>query len=154
MLGKLLLVLLGMVLVLAAVGGVVFWMGARTPFYSGRHWHHHAPPGGGSVRINTLLNAAGAERWREGEVVVVVKDGPRFFVDGPLEFSSPDWTIQGQGIVTEQRVEGGQTILRFVVVWRYPWWVRAIQSHVNSMGQARGQAWALREHPEMLTAPR
>lgn len=146
--------LFGAVLAFGALALLVFLVGRRQPYYSGLHWLHGAPPSGGTYRINALLNVPGAQAWAEGTEVEVQKEGPRFFLDGPIEYSTPDWRICGQGVVVSQHVVEGRTVVRFAVVWRYPWWYAAIASWANSAAQIRAQRWALKHHPEMMWRPR
>lgn len=123
----------------------------RRPFDSGRRWKHGSPSGNCSpVRINTLLNASGAKSWQEGAEITVMKDGRRFFMDGPLTYTESDWTMYGEGVVTSQRIDGDHTFLTFRVTWRYPWWLRLVNTWANSASQRRAQGWALRERPDMF----
>ena len=116
-----------------------------------RRWAHKIP-GVLDRRVNTLLVVPGTEAadWREGQIRVVRKDGPRVFTDGPIPFADGDWTIRGQGIVLDQSVDGGLTLVSFRVLWVYPFWVRWIMTWVNAHAQVRAQNWALEHAPHML----
>ena len=123
----------------------------RRPFDSGRRWKHGSPSGNCSpLRINTLLNASGSKSWQEGSEITVMKDGQRFFMDGPLAYTESDWTMYGEGVVTSQRIDGDHTFLTFRVTWRYPWWLRLVNTWANSSSQRRAQGWALHERPDMF----
>ena len=103
-----------------------------------RRWTHKIP-GVLDRRVNTLLVVPGTEAadWREGQIRLVRKDGPRVFTDGPIPFADGDWTIRGQGIVLDQSVAGDLTLISFRVLWVYPFWVRWILTWVNARAQAR-----------------
>lgn len=115
-----------------------------------RRWTHKIP-GVPDRRVNTLLVVPGLSKdWREGQIHVVRKDGPRVFTDGPIPFADGDWTIRGQGIVLDQSVDGDVTLVSFRVLWVYPFWVRWIMTWVNARAQDRAQNWALEHAPHML----
>ncbi len=114
-----------------------------------RRWTHKIP--GVDRRVNTLLVVPGLSKdWREGQIRVVRKDGPRVFTDGPIPFADGDWTIRGQGIVLDQSVDGDLTLVTFRVLWTYPFWIRWIMTWVNARAQAQAQNWALEHAPHML----
>ena len=115
-----------------------------------RRWTHQLP--GVDRRVNTLLVVPGSEAadWREGQIRLVRKDGPRVFTDGPIPFADQNWTIRGQGIVLDQSVSGALTWVTFLVLWVYPFWLRWILTRVNAHAQDRAQTWALEHAPHML----
>lgn len=116
-----------------------------------RRWTHKIP-GMPGRRVNTLLVVPGTEAkdWREGQTRLVRKDGPRVFVDGPIPFVDSDWTIRGQGIVLDQSVSGDLTLVSFLVLWVYPFWLRWILTKINAHAQGRAQRWAHEHAPHML----
>lgn len=117
---------------------------------SNRRWAHQIP-GLPDRRVNTLLVVPdGAKNWRKNHTYLVRKDGPRVFVDGPIPFADSDWTIRGQGIVLDQRVSGDLTLVSFLVLWVYPFWLRWILTTVNAHAQGRAQRWAHEHAPHML----
>ena len=100
---------------------------------------------------NTLLVVpGGAKTWTEGKLYTVIKDGPRVFTDGPIQFADGDWTICGQGIVLDQSVSGDLTLVSFLVLWVYPFWIRWILTKVNAHAQDWAQTWAQEHAPAML----
>ena len=115
-----------------------------------RRWTHKIP-GVPDRRVNTLLVVPGPSKvWREGQIHLVRKDGPRVFTDGPIPFADSDWAIRGQGIVLDQSVNGALTWVTFLVLWVYPFWLRWILTKVNARAQVRAQTWALEHAPHML----
>lgn len=123
-----------------------------------RRWTHKIP-GLPDQRVNTLLVVPGTEAadWRESQIHLVRKDGPRVFVDGPIPFvdgpipfADGEWTIRGQGIVLDQSVSGDLTLVSFLVLWVYPFWIRWILTKVNAHAQDRAQNWAQEHAPHML----
>ena len=116
-----------------------------------RRWTHKIP-GLPDQRVNTLLVVPETEAadWREGQIRLVRKDGPRVFTDGPIPFAGPDWAIRGQGIVLDQSVNGALTWVTFLVLWVYPFWLRWILTKVNARAQAKAQNWAQEHAPAML----
>ena len=115
-----------------------------------RRWTHQIP-GVPDRRVNTLLVVpTGAKTWTKGKLYTVIKDGPRVFTDGPIQFAGPDWTLYGQGIVTAQVCGPDVTWVTFLVLWTYPFWLRWILTKVNARAQTRAQFWALEHAPHML----
>ena len=116
-----------------------------------RRWTHRLP-GVSDRRANTLLVVPETEAadWREGQIRLVRKDGPRVFTDGPIPFADSDWTIRGQGLVLDQSVSGDLTLVTFLVLWVYPFWLRWILTKVNAHAQDQAQNWAQEHAPHML----